>query len=114
MNLYPVLVVQHLLHSLGRGNIFTKLDMAQTYQQLEVDDAFAKVQMIVTQCSAFRCRLQFGVCVAPGIFQCLMERLLYGLPGVIPYMFLFLPLTKLNWPSASVPYSVVFEVLGLN
>ncbi|XP_058038703.1 uncharacterized protein K02A2.6-like [Ahaetulla prasina] len=61
-NPYPVPVVQHLLHSLARA------------------------QTIVTHRGAFKCRrLQFGVCVAPGIFQCLMERLLHGLPGVVPY-----------------------------
>lgn len=47
-NPYPVPVVQHLLQSLGHGTIFTKLDMAQAYQQLEVDDATAEAQTIVT------------------------------------------------------------------
>ncbi|XP_058032651.1 uncharacterized protein K02A2.6-like, partial [Ahaetulla prasina] len=59
---YPVPVVQHLLHSLGQGHT------------------------IVTHRGAFKCtRLQFGVSVAPGLFQNLMERLLQGLPGVVPY-----------------------------
>lgn len=35
---YPVPVVQHLLHSLGRESVFAKLDLAQAYQQLPVDD----------------------------------------------------------------------------
>ncbi|XP_026567937.1 uncharacterized protein K02A2.6-like [Pseudonaja textilis] len=59
---YPVPVIQHLLHTL------------------------ADLQTIVTHRGAFRCRrLQFGVSVAPGIFQSLMERILQGLPGVVPY-----------------------------
>uniref|UniRef100_UPI0010A02BFD uncharacterized protein K02A2.6-like n=1 Tax=Podarcis muralis TaxID=64176 RepID=UPI0010A02BFD len=59
---YPVPVVQHLLHSLGEA------------------------QTIITHRGAFRCRrLQFGVSVAPGIFQSLMECLLQGLSGVVPY-----------------------------
>ncbi|XP_026578597.1 uncharacterized protein K02A2.6-like, partial [Pseudonaja textilis] len=59
---YPVPVIQHLLHTL------------------------AELQTIVTYRGAFRCkRLQFGVSVAPGIFQSLMERILQGLPGVVPY-----------------------------
>ncbi|XP_060539010.1 uncharacterized protein K02A2.6-like [Pantherophis guttatus] len=83
---YPVPVVQHLLHSLGKGSIFAKLDMAQAYQQLPVDSATAAAQTIVTHRGAFKChRLQFGISVAPGIFQSLMERLLQGLPGVVPY-----------------------------
>ncbi|XP_026569428.1 uncharacterized protein K02A2.6-like, partial [Pseudonaja textilis] len=61
---YPVPVIQHLLH---------------TFEP-------AELQTIVTHRGAFKCkRLQFGVSVAPGIFQSLMERILQGLPGVVPY-----------------------------
>ncbi|XP_058044030.1 uncharacterized protein K02A2.6-like [Ahaetulla prasina] len=85
-NPYPVPVVQHLLHSLGQGRIFAKLDLAQAYQQLPVDEATAMAQAIVTHRGAFKCnRLQFGVSIAPGLFQGLMERLLHGNPGVVPY-----------------------------
>ncbi|XP_026548545.1 uncharacterized protein K02A2.6-like, partial [Notechis scutatus] len=64
---YPVPVVQHLLHSLGGGKT-------------------AEAQTIVTHRGAFKCnRLQFGVSVAPGVFQSLMECLLQGLKGVVPY-----------------------------
>lgn len=85
-NPYPVPVVQHVLHSFGQGRIFAKLDMAQAYQQLPVDEASTNAQTAVTHRGAFRCRrLQFGMCVAPGIFQCLMEHLLHGLDGVVPY-----------------------------
>lgn len=63
--------------------------MAQAYQQLKVDDDTEEVQTIMTHCGAFKCcHLQFGVCVVPGIFQSLMERLLQGIlgrGGVIPY-----------------------------
>ncbi|XP_058049000.1 uncharacterized protein K02A2.6-like, partial [Ahaetulla prasina] len=83
---YPVPVVQHLLHSLGHGQVFAKLDLAQAYQQLPVDASTAEAQTIVTHRGAFKCtRLQFGVSAAPGLFQNLMERLLQGLPGVVPY-----------------------------
>ncbi|XP_026546854.1 uncharacterized protein K02A2.6-like, partial [Notechis scutatus] len=83
---YPIPVVQHLLHSLGGGKVFTKLDLAQAYQQLPVDTETAEAQTIVTHRGAFRCkRLQFGVSVAPGVFQSLMERLLQGIKGVVPY-----------------------------
>ncbi|XP_013914164.1 PREDICTED: LOW QUALITY PROTEIN: uncharacterized protein K02A2.6-like [Thamnophis sirtalis] len=83
---YPVPVVQHVLHSLGQGKIFAKLDLAQAYQQLPVDDATATTTTIITHRGAFRCTcLQFGISVAPSLFQGLMERLLYGIPGVTPY-----------------------------
>ncbi|XP_060547811.1 uncharacterized protein K02A2.6-like [Pantherophis guttatus] len=83
---YPVPIVHHLLHSLGPGKIFAKLDLAQAYQQLPVDGATAEAQTIVTHRGAFKCnRLQFGVSVAPGLFQSTMERLLQGIPRVVPY-----------------------------
>ncbi|XP_058024057.1 uncharacterized protein K02A2.6-like, partial [Ahaetulla prasina] len=83
---YPVPVVQHLLHSMGQGQVFAKLDLTQAYQQLPVDNSTAEAQTIVTHRGVFKCtRLQFGVSVAPGLFQNLMERLLQGLPGVVPY-----------------------------
>lgn len=82
---YPVPVVQHILHSLGQGKIFAKLYLEQAYQQLPVDDDTAAAQTIVTHRGAFKCRrLQFGVSMAPGLFQS-MEQVLHGLPGVIPY-----------------------------
>lgn len=77
-------VVQHLLQSLGEGKVFMKLDLAQAYQQLPIDNATAEAQTIVTHHRAFKCRwLQFGVSVAPGLFQSLMEHLLQGIPGVV-------------------------------
>nr|XP_056721023.1 uncharacterized protein K02A2.6-like [Euleptes europaea] len=83
---YPVPVVSHLLASPAGGQVFAKLDLAQAYQQLPVDPESAEAQTIVTHRGAFRVtRLQFGVSTAPGIFQNLMEDLLKGLPGVVPY-----------------------------
>ncbi|XP_070614630.1 FK506-binding protein 15 isoform X1 [Erythrolamprus reginae] len=83
---YPIPVVQQLLHSLGEGKRFAKIDLAQAYQQLPVDEQTANAQTIVTHRGAFKCtRLQFGVSIAPGIFQSIMERLLSGVNGAIPY-----------------------------
>nr|XP_028572340.1 uncharacterized protein K02A2.6-like [Podarcis muralis] len=85
-NSYPIPVVSHLLAKLAEGKVFAKIDLAQAYQQLPVTPQSAEAQTIVTHKGAFRVnRLQFGVCVAPGIFQGLMERLLRGLPGVLPF-----------------------------
>ncbi|XP_060100277.1 uncharacterized protein K02A2.6-like, partial [Heteronotia binoei] len=59
---YPVPIISHVLATL------------------------ADAQTIVTHRGAFRVkRLQFGVSVAPGLFQELMDSLLKGLPGVTPF-----------------------------
>lgn len=83
---YPIPVLQHILASLSAGCVFAKLDLAQAYQQLAVDEAAADTQTITTHRGAFRVkRLQFGVTVAPGIFQNFMHDLRKGIPGVVPY-----------------------------
>lgn len=52
-------------------------------QQLFVDEDAPDTQTIITQKGDFRPNLwQFGVCTPPGI---LIEDLLSGLPGVVPY-----------------------------
>ncbi|XP_015280350.1 PREDICTED: uncharacterized protein K02A2.6-like, partial [Gekko japonicus] len=83
---YPVPVISHVLASLGGGKVFAKFDLAQAYQQLPVTREAAEAQTIVTHRGAFRVnRLQFGVNVAPGVFQGLMEGLLRGVQGTVPY-----------------------------
>ncbi|GBO18362.1 Uncharacterized protein K02A2.6, partial [Araneus ventricosus] len=83
---YPIPSVNHILANLADGKFFAKIDLAQAYLQLRVDDASAEAQTIVTHRGAFKVnRLQFGVNVAPGLFQNFIEDLLKGIPGVLPY-----------------------------
>lgn len=78
--------MSHLLASLAGRKVFAKLNLAQAYQELPVDEATSEAQTIMTHCGAFRIkRLQFGVSVAPCLFQNLMEDVLKDLPGIIPY-----------------------------
>ncbi|GBL76985.1 hypothetical protein AVEN_12648-1 [Araneus ventricosus] len=59
-------------------------DLAQANLQLRVDDASAEAQTIVTHKEAFKVnRLQFGVNVAPGLFQDFLEDSLKGIPGYV-------------------------------
>uniref|UniRef100_A0A5S6Q817 Reverse transcriptase domain-containing protein n=1 Tax=Trichuris muris TaxID=70415 RepID=A0A5S6Q817_TRIMR len=83
---YPIPAVNNLLSDLSGGRVFAKIDMAQAYLQLPVDDATAEAQTIITHRGAFKVkRLQFGVSVAPGIFQQIMDEALIHIPGVTPY-----------------------------
>ncbi|KAK9409967.1 hypothetical protein NXF25_001142 [Crotalus adamanteus] len=54
---YPVPVVSHILASLKGGRVFAKLDLAQAYQQLPVDDDAAVAQTIVTHRGAFKANM---------------------------------------------------------
>ncbi|GBN18772.1 Transposon Ty3-G Gag-Pol polyprotein [Araneus ventricosus] len=83
---FPIPSVNHILANLADGKFFAKIDLAQAYLQLRVDDASAEAQTIVTHRVAFKVnRLQFGVNVAPGLFQNFIEDLLKGIPGVLLY-----------------------------
>lgn len=79
--------INDLLSRVDGGVLFAKMDMSQAYQQLTVDEETARVQAITTHKGTFAVnRLQFGVAAAPGIFQSLMERLVGGLEGILPYL----------------------------
>ncbi|KFD50407.1 LOW QUALITY PROTEIN: hypothetical protein M513_08634 [Trichuris suis] len=59
--------------------------MAQAYLELPVDDASAEAQTVITHMGAFKVnRLQVGVCIAPGVFQQVMDDLLRDIPGTTP------------------------------
>ncbi|CDW60387.1 hypothetical protein TTRE_0000875901 [Trichuris trichiura] len=60
--------------------------MAKAYLQLPVDNNSVEAQTIITHRGAFKVKcLQFGVSIAPGIFQQIMDDALNGVPGVTPY-----------------------------
>ena len=62
------------------------MDLLHAYQQLQLDDQSKDYVVINTHEGLFRyARLPFGVASAPAIFQCNMESLLNGVPGVAVY-----------------------------
>ena len=70
--------------TLGSGEKFTKLEMSQAYQQLQLDDESKRYTTINTHKGLFQYnRLPYGISSAPGIFQCNMENLLQNIPYVI-------------------------------
>ena len=69
------------------GKSFTKLDMRQAYQQLELADESKQYVVVNTHKGLFPyTRLLFGVASAPGMFQRVMENLLKGIKGVIVFI----------------------------
>ena len=81
---YPIPKTEDLLATLGGGQKFTKLDMSQAYQQLQIDEESRKFTTINTHKGLYQYnRLPFGISSAPGIFQRAMENLLQGIPHVI-------------------------------
>ena len=84
---YPIPKLDDLLAALAGGIIYTKLDMSQAYQQIELDELSKKYVVINTHKGLFQYnRLPFGVSSAPAIFQRVMESLLQGIPNVCVYI----------------------------
>ena len=81
---YAIPKTEDLLATLGSGNQFTKLDMSQAYQQLDLEEGSKMFTTINTHKGLYQYnRLPFGVSSAPGIFQHTMENLLQGIPQVV-------------------------------
>ena len=84
---YPLPRMEDSFSNLSSGTTFTKLDLSQAYQRLELDEQSKQYTVINTHRGLFRCnRLPFGISSAPGIFQCAIESLLSGIPKVINYL----------------------------
>ena len=83
MDKHPIPRVSDLFIKLGDGTIFTKLDLAQAYQQVELDEESKSLVTITTHKGLFRSnRLNFGIASAPGLFQHEMEKILQDLDKV--------------------------------
>ena len=84
---YPLPTVQDLFSTLAGGTVFTKLDLKQAYQQLEVDENSQEYLTINTHKGLYKyTRLPFGVSSAPSIFQATMDQILQGVNNTICYL----------------------------
>ena len=84
---YPLPRIDDLFSKLAGGKVFSKIDLASAYVQIEVDDSSKKYTTINTQKGLFQQnRLPFGISAAPAIFQRLIENLFADLPYVSVYL----------------------------
>ena len=76
-----------LFAALSGGKWFTKLDLAQAYTQMELDEVSRQFVAINTHRGLYRyTRLPFGIASAPAIFQRAMDTILQGMSGVLCYL----------------------------
>lgn len=68
---------QDLFSKLVRGKHFTKLDLTQAYQQLELDENSKSYLTI---------NMPFAVASTPAIFQRTMDQILQGLEDIVCYL----------------------------
>ncbi|XP_057673038.1 uncharacterized protein LOC130904346 [Corythoichthys intestinalis] len=84
---YPIPKPRDLFTKLAGGERFTKLDLSQAYQQVELEDSSKQYLTINTHKGLYQVnRLPYGVASTPAIFQKLMDQVLQGMDGVICYL----------------------------
>ena len=84
---HPLPKLDDLMRKLRGGTFFSKLDLADAYLQLELDDNAKQVCVINTPFGLYRYnRMCFGVASSPAQFQRCMDSLVGDLPGVAAYL----------------------------
>ncbi|XP_039291150.1 uncharacterized protein K02A2.6-like [Nilaparvata lugens] len=84
---HPIPRVDDLFVALRGGKKFSKLDLSQAYQQIELDEKSKKLVTISTHKGLFMYnRLPYGVASGPGLFQREIENLLRGLDNVVSFL----------------------------
>ena len=73
--------------TLAGGKIFSKIDLSSVYLQLELSEASKNLLTVNTHKGLYQYeRLPFGVSVAPSQFQCVMDKVLSGMKGVVCFL----------------------------
>ena len=76
---YPLPKPDDIFATLAGGKTFSKLDLANAYQQVVLDESSRELVTITTHKGLYRfTRLPFGIASAPAVFQNLMDRILQG------------------------------------
>ena len=86
-DVYPLPLPEELFHKLNGGTRFTKLDLADAYLQIELDEDSKQLVVINTHQGLYRYkRMPFGLSCAPAIFQKIMEQTVGDISGVACYL----------------------------
>ena len=73
-----------LIHDLNGATIYSRIDMAKAFHQLEIEPESRKICNFSTHIGLFRYkRLFFGVSSASEVFQYTISKVLQGLPGCL-------------------------------
>ena len=80
---HPMPTLDDVLHDMTGSNVFSKLDLAQSFHQIELDVASRGITTFVTHKGLYRYkRLMFGISCAPEMHQRVIQQVLEGCDGV--------------------------------
>nr|XP_055076811.1 uncharacterized protein K02A2.6-like [Misgurnus anguillicaudatus] len=84
---YPLPRIEDIFASLSGGQLFSKIDLAEAYLQMEIEEDSKVFLTINTHKGLYRYnRLVFGVASAPAIWQRAMDQVLQGCPSTQCYL----------------------------
>jgi hypothetical protein len=87
MHRQPMPRPEDLMQRLGGGHGFTKIDLADAYNQIRLaPESQRRLALSTHRGVLLQTRLPFGIKSAPGYFQEIMEQLTADLPGVAVYL----------------------------
>lgn len=81
---HPMPTFEEMMPHVGKGKIFSKLDVEQAFHQMELHPNSRNITTFITKMGLYRYkRLNMGVVCAPEMFQSRMEMILMNCPGEI-------------------------------
>lgn len=82
----PLPTIDEVISQVGGAKVFSKIDLANAFLQLPLDEESKKFTTINTSEGLFRYNyLPFGLSASPGIFQSFMCKILNGIDNIIVY-----------------------------
>ena len=87
VNQHPLPRIEECFQTMNGGKKFTKLDLAQAYNQVQLEEA-SREQTVINTHKGLYCwkRLPYGVASSPAIFQEIMDKIFHGLSHVVWYL----------------------------
>ena len=84
---HPIPSIDELFSRLRNGQQFTKLDLADAYLQVELDNSSKDLVVINSPLGLYKYnRMPFGISSAPAIFQRLIDQVICDIPNCIAYL----------------------------
>ena len=86
-DIYPLSLTEELFQLLNGGSMFSKIDLADAYLQIELEEESKKLVVVNTHKGLYQYqRLPFGLSCAPDLFQKIIDQTIADLPGVVCYL----------------------------